>query len=145
MTDLVAAIFVLLIGGCAVASGVVLGRAGWRARGFAKVKGRVVERGIDPVAAADKAGGRRYEARVTYEYAVAGAQHTGNRIAVTSEAHTRAAAEEALATIPDTVTVYVNPADPTDAVLTIRGLGLAITTVALGLVAVTIGLTLLLT
>jgi hypothetical protein len=143
MSEVVAAILVVIIGVGAVASGVVLGRAGWRARSFVKVKGRVVERGVEPVPTAGT-DGHRYEARVTYQYSRAGTDYTG-RVAVTSEANTESGAEKALATIPDTVTVYVNPADPTDAVLTIRGLGLALTTGALGLVAVAVGIALLLT
>ena len=141
-----AAYFVLVIGGFAVLAAVLLGGRARRLRAYQPVPGHVVDRGVGPATttSAGVSDGTRFEAHVKYAYTVAGTEYVGERIALTKESRTRAAAEAQLTRYDGDVTVYVNPADPNDAVLTRSGLGLAMFTGVFGLIAIVIALAILL-
>lgn len=141
-----AAYFVLVIGGFAVLAAVLLGGRARRLRAYQPVPGHVVDRWVGPATttSAGVSDGTRFEAHVKYAYTVAGTEYVGERIALTKESRTRAAAEAQLTRYDGDVTVYVNPADPNDAVLTRSGLGLAMFTGVFGLIAIVIALAILL-
>ena len=137
-----AAYFALVIGAVALFASAMLGLRARRLRSYVPVRGRIVEKWVGPASttSAGVADGTRFEAHVRYAYTVAGVEYVGERIALTKETRNRASAERQLERYDGDVTVYVDPADPNAAVLTRSGLGLAIVTGCLGLVAVVVGL-----
>lgn len=138
---MVAGVFLLVLGLSALIAAGMLARRVWRMRSYVAVPGRIVARGLDAASSAVGAvgDGQRFETAVRYEYSYRGTVYTGNRVAVTTNSRTRGGAQRDLDRLPDAVTVYVNPADPTDAVLTRAGFGLTVAAAATGVLAVLIG------
>jgi hypothetical protein len=137
-----AAYFAIAIGVVAMIAAALLGRRARHLRSYVPVPGQIVEKWVGPAstASAGVADGTRFEAHVKYSYTVAGTEYLGERIALTRETRNRASAERQLERYDGKVTVYVDPHDPNEAVLTRSGIALAACTFALGLVALVGGL-----
>jgi hypothetical protein len=140
-----AAYFALAIGAVALVAAVMLGLRARHLRSYVPIRGQVVEKWVGPASttSAGVSDGTRFEAHVRYAYTVDGTEYVGERIALTKESSNRASAERQLERYDGDVTVYVDPADPNAAVLTRSGLGLAVFTGLVGVVAIVIGLAVL--
>ncbi|MUL76859.1 DUF3592 domain-containing protein [Mycolicibacterium sp. CBMA 226] len=86
-------------------------------RSFNTIRGAVLKREISPTPASlgregHWGSGGNYQPKVTYSYVVDGVAYRSDRWSYGSEGLKRSVAERVLATVPDDVTVYYDPADP---------------------------------
>ena len=130
----VAAIFTLVIGLGAVSSSLLLFRRLRQASAYLPVPGRIVERSVVGVLAGS--GKSTYGPKVKYTYRVDGREYVNDRYAYFDRGVTLKKANQRLASIPDEVTVYVSPSDPTQAVIDRSGTGLAFLIGCIGVVAI---------
>lgn len=117
----------VLGGGFAAYQGGKLIANGFKSRGYAATQGRVVQSRVDSERVTGTSGGKRrttteYRATIRYEYTVAGATYTGDRLTVERTGYSgkdRGAAERSAAAYPTgtAVTVYYDPRHPATAVL----------------------------
>ena len=78
------------------------------------------------------AGRSSYGPKVKYTYQVAGREFVNDRWAYFERGYTRQKAERAVAAVPDEITVYVSPSDPSQAVVDRSGMGLALVVGGIG-------------
>jgi hypothetical protein len=108
-----------------------------RARSYIPVPGRIVERSVGRASRMKVTGGwGAFSPQVKYLYWVNGSEFTSERLALVPHRYGRSRAEAELANIPDELTVFVNPRNPSDAVVDRQGIGAAIVTGVLGAVIV---------
>jgi hypothetical protein len=132
----VAAIFTLLIGLGGLSASVLLAWRLRRARSYVPVSGRIVERSVGGVLGGS--GRASYGPKVKYVYRVDGNEFVNDRYAYFERGYTLKKAKEVLAAVPDDVTVYVSPGDPSQAVIDRSGKGLAVLVGGVGLVIILI-------
>src|SRR5262249_44910960 len=134
----VAAIVTLVIGIGGLSASLLLW---WRVRqadSYLPVPARIVERSVGGVLGGP--GGSSYGPKVKYAYTVDGREFVGDRYGYFSRGYSVKRAREALAAIPDELTVYVSPSDPTQAVIDRSGKGVAALCGCAGVVIVLIAL-----
>jgi hypothetical protein len=113
-----------------------------RARSYIPVPGRIVERSVGPASWVKATGGwGSFSPQVKYLYWVNGSEFTSDRLALVPHRYGRRRAEAELANIPDELTVFVNPRDPSNAVIDRRGIGAAILTGVIGAIVLLNALT----
>lgn len=108
----------LLLGAVMVLAGAGLAFNSYKVRSWPTVQGTLVERGIQQTetASASRAGSRT-EVTATYTYQVDGKTFTGHRVHANTALYSQEDAQAFADALPQSPTVYVNPADPTDALL----------------------------
>lgn len=132
----VAAIFTLLIGLGGRSASLLLACRLRRAGSYVPVSGRIVERSVGGVLSGS--GRASYAPKVKYVYWVDGNEFVNDRYAYFDRGYTMKKAQAVLAAIPDDVTVYVSPGDPSQAVIDRSGKGLAVLLGGVGLVIILI-------
>ncbi len=114
-----------------------------RMRSYKSVPGTVVSREVTTAPGGDTTTGHwgeggGYTPRVTYTYVVDGTEFRANQLARGVRGYKRAIAERKLGEIPDQVTVWYDPTQPSDAYLHKHGTGFGYAILALG-VCLTLG------
>jgi hypothetical protein len=135
---MIAAIFVLVLGAGALSGSFMLLWRLRRARSYRPVPARVVERSV--VGVLSGPGRAAFGPKVKYTYQVAGREFVNDRWAYFERGYTRDKAERAVAAVPDEITVYVSPSDPSQAVVDRSGTGVGILFGCVGTLMVLISL-----
>ena len=130
-------IFVLLFGLVFAYVGNQYSALARRMRSFKSVSGKVTARAVVVVPSGDTTTGRwgeggGYTPEVTYRYVVDGVELDGHKIGRAISGYKRAVAERKLGEIPETVVVWYDPNQPTEAYLRKHGPALGYLILALG-------------
>jgi hypothetical protein len=91
---------------------------------IAGILARVIERSV--VGVLGGPGRPAFGPKVKYTYRVDGREFVSDRWAYFDRGYTRDKAERAVAALPEQITVYVSPTDPSQAVIDRSGIGVAI-------------------
>jgi hypothetical protein len=138
-------IFALLLGLAFVYVGNMYSALARRMRSYRSVRGRITAREVVIVPSGNTREGRYgdgggYTPQVSYRYVVDGIELESNKLARAVRGYKRSVAERKLEEIPDQVTVWYDPRNPSEAYLhkhgpafgyAILGLGVAVTAGAL--------------
>ncbi len=119
-------LFALFLGLAFVYVGSMYAALARRMRSFKSVPGRVIARDVVVVPSGNTTTGRwgdggGYTPRVTYRYVVDGVELESNKLSRAVTGYKREVAERKLAEIPDQVTVFFDPAKPSEAYLRKHG------------------------
>ena len=108
----------VILGVVIVLAGAGLGFNTYKIRSWPTVTGTLLERGVKKTdtATASRAGSRT-EVAVTYTYEVGGKTYTGHKVHSTTMLYSEEDAQAFADGLPQNPQVYVNPADPNDALL----------------------------
>jgi hypothetical protein len=135
---MIAGIFVLVLGVGALSASVMLAWRLRRARKYRPVPARVVERSV--VGVLSGPGRATFGPKVRYTYQVGGREFVNDRWAYFERGYTRGKAERTAAAVPDEITVYISPNDPSQAVVDRSGTGVAVVVGCLGTLLVLVAL-----
>jgi hypothetical protein len=124
------------IGLFSIVSGISLARKNMRITRWPTAPGRVVAReaGRSDIAAAVGPAAVRFEPKVTYQYEVNGTRFEGHGIRPSNRFMSQEQAVAKAKSIPDSVIVHYNPANPQEAYLYLDSWLLPIAVIAIGLV-----------